>query len=257
MIAKLVTGLLAATIAMSFPAAANAQSAEQSNDEWSVGLTGYFWASGMNGKVGAIPGVQPVTVDMSFSDIFDHLKFAGMAAAQASHHRLVLLGDVQYVDLGATKNLKIKDADLLEGKMDTSTFIASGLAGYRIVDKSPMTFDLVIGGRVNSVHTKMNLSGPLRSVEGGDKKTWVDPIIGVQAEVPLSHKASLGLYGDVGGFGVSSDVTWQLWGGVQYGFSEHWSASAGWRHYAVDYHKGAFIYDVSLSGPIVGVRYQF
>ena len=255
-ITKSAAALIFATAA-TWPGVAIAQTAEQLDSGWEVGVTTYLWASGMNGDIGAIEGVQPVKVDVSFGEIFDHLKFAGMVSVQASHGRFVMFGDLQFVSLGASKDLTIRDADLVEGDLDTSTLIASALAGYRIADEGPAIVDLLAGGRINSVHTDIELSGPLRTVEGDDTETWVDPIVGVHAAFPVSRKVTLAFYGDVGGFGLSSDFTWQVLGAVQYNFNERWRASAGWRHYSVDYDKDAFLYDVSLSGPILGIRYQF
>jgi hypothetical protein len=245
-----------AFLVTTYPAAARADLPAEPEPEWEVGLTAYIWASGMNGDIG-VKGVQPVNVDMSFGDIFDHLKFAGMASIQARHDRFVIAGDIQYVSLGASKDLKIRDVSFVEGDLDTSTFVASALAGYRLTGRSRTTLDLMAGGRINSVSTSIRLSGPLRTATAHDTKTWIDPIIGAHASVPLSSQTSLAAYGDVGGFGVSSDLTWQLLGVVQYDFNDRWRASVGWRHYAVDYHKDAFLYDVSLSGPIIGIRYSF
>ena len=244
-------------MALPWSAEASAQSTDNVDSGWEVGITAYIWASGMSGDVGAVEGAQPVKVDMSFGDIFDHLKFAGMGTLQARHDRLVLVADIGYVSLGASKDLKIRDVDLVEGELDASTLTASALAGYRIADKAPLTFDLMAGARLNSVSTDIVLSGPSRSVEGDDTKTWVDPIVGAHLSVPISPKWSVAFYGDVGGFGIASDFTWQLLGAIQYDFNNRWRASAGWRHYSVDYDKGAFLYDVSLSGPILGVRYVF
>ena len=86
----------------------------------------------MNGDVGAGEGVQPVDVDMSFGDIFNKLKFAGMAMIKARHDRLIMAGDIQFVSLDASMGLRIRDADLIDGHLDTSTFVGSALAGYRL-----------------------------------------------------------------------------------------------------------------------------
>jgi opacity protein-like surface antigen len=247
--------LVSATVFFSCPA--NAQSSGESDSDWEVGVSAYFWASGMKGNVRAVEGTEPAKVDLSFGDIFNSLKFAGMGTLQARHDRFVMTADIGYVSLGASKGLTIRDTDLAEGELDTSTLTASALAGYRIVDNSPVTLDLMAGARLNSVSMDIELTGPLRSVEADVKETWIDPVVGAHLSVPLAPHWSVAFYGDVGGFGVSSDFTWQMLGAIQYDISDRWRASAGWRHYAVDYHKGDFLYDVSFSGPIVGIRHSF
>ena len=59
--------------------------------------------------------------------------------------------------------------------------------------------------------------------------------------------------GDVGGFGVSSDIVWQALGLVGYNFTDSTIGYFGYRHAAVDYQNGGFIYDAATSGPIFGL----
>lgn len=65
------------------------------------------------------------------------------------------------------------------------------------------------------------------------------------------------LYADVGGFGVGSDLTWQLFGGVTYRFNQTVSAALGYRHLDVDYEKDSFVWNVSFSGPVIGALFRF
>ena len=62
---------------------------------------------------------------------------------------------------------------------------------------------------------------------------------------------------DVGGFGVSSDSTWQVMGALSYRLTDRIIARAGYRHLEVDYDNDGFVYDVELSGPILGVSFRF
>jgi hypothetical protein len=54
--------------------------------------------------------------------------------------------------------------------------------------------------------------------------------------------------GDVGGFGVGSEFTWQAFGGIGYKFDSQgrYSMLAGWRHLSVDYENEGFLWDVSM-----------
>lgn len=44
---------------------------------------------------------------------------------------------------------------------------------------------------------------------------------------------------------------------VNYQVSRKTKLSAGWRHYAVDYRKDGFLYDVRLDGPVIGATVTF
>ena len=86
------------------------------------------------------------------------------------------------------------------------------------------------------------------------RKTWIDPIVAAQIAVPVSGGTTLTLYGDMGA--GSSDFTWQASAGVRHRIGSRWELVAAWRHYAIDYDKGDFLYDVKQSGPVVGARFS-
>lgn len=62
---------------------------------------------------------------------------------------------------------------------------------------------------------------------------------------------------DVGGFGVSSDLTWQALGGIEYRFNETWSLKAGYRAMGVDYRNAGLKLDGVPHGPAIGVGIRF
>jgi len=52
-------------------------------------------------------------------------------------------------------------------------------------------------------------------------------------------------------------LTWDAFGGVGYKFNDTISAIAGYRHMDVDYHHNGFVFDIDLSGPVVGMTVNF
>ena len=53
------------------------------------------------------------------------------------------------------------------------------------------------------------MSGPLSVNPSADKdRGWVDPIIGFSAGIDVTKHWALTVEGDIGGFGVGSDCTW-------------------------------------------------
>jgi opacity protein-like surface antigen len=65
------------------------------------------------------------------------------------------------------------------------------------------------------------------------------------------------LYGDVGGFGVGSDSTYQAIGGVVWQFSQRFSASAGYRYLYQDFEDDGFVWDMAMHGPFLGLGVKF
>ena len=73
----------------------------------------------------------------------------------------------------------------------------------------------------------------------------------------LNEKVYISAYGDIGGFGVSSEETWQLFGGIGYEFENGVFVEAGYRYLRVDYTSGGFTFDVEASGFLLGLGITF
>lgn len=88
---------------------------------------------------------------------------------------------------------------------------------------------------------------------------WVDPFIGLRARCELTDHLYVVAKGDVGGFGVSSDFTWQCYGAMGCHLNKGKSAAVelGYRHLGVDYQDGGFVYDVALSGVMLSFGFKF
>ncbi len=243
------------TVRIPSPIAGDAE--QQAGTGWRVTVTPYLWASGLEGQVGVFPAVVPVDVDISFGDVLENLSFAGMLAVDVSKDRFVMLADLQYIDLGTSTDVGIRDPSFAEIDLDVQTFTATAAAGYRAVDQGGTTFDILAGARISSVDTELELIGPARTLIGESNESWIDPIIASRLKVPLGGNWSMGIYGDVGGFGVGSDMTWQLLGTVQVAVGRSWRLHAGWRYYEIDYESDGFIYDVAMNGPILGASFGF
>ncbi len=73
----------------------------------------------------------------------------------------------------------------------------------------------------------------------------------------IADKWSLSLYGDIGGFGVSSDFTWQGFGLIDFQPWKNVAFIAGYRAIGTDYETGSgtdkFTFDTTVHGPIIGV----
>jgi opacity protein-like surface antigen len=61
---------------------------------------------------------------------------------------------------------------------------------------------------------------------------------------------------DIGGFGVGSDLTWQLFGGVGYQCTRNVEVEAGWRYLAIDYDDDGMVFDATVSGLILGLGFK-
>lgn len=88
-------------------------------------------------------------------------------------------------------------------------------------------------------------------------KAWVDPFVGLRGRLDLNDQLYLTGRGDIGGFGVSSDTAWNVYGALGIDLTERTCVELGYRYYLVDYERGALNYDVATKGPFIGVRIEY
>ena len=236
------------------PPATPPDQAPPGKDHWEFKAIGYLWLAGTKGTADVIKPVAPVDFDLSIGDVLHALQFAVMGAAEAQKDRVVFLGDFAFFHLAFRKGIGIRDPDFATASLDLRTAEVTLLGGYRVVNNGPLKVDLLAGGRMNSFKIAMQLQGPAREADGTIKRTWVDPIIAARVVAPLSEKWSLSLYGDVGGFGLGSHITWQAAPTINWAISHKTSVGAGWRYLKVDYRNGDVLYNVGLSGPVIDFR---
>ena len=73
----------------------------------------------------------------------------------------------------------------------------------------------------------------------------------------LSEQLYLTSWGMIGGFGVSSDFTWDVMAALGYDVHDKISMIGGYRALGVDYSNGSFLFDVVQHGPILGAVFRF
>ena len=233
--------------------AAEPDSARESESGWQFAATPYVWASAISVDMD-LDDHGSVDSDTSFTEILGDLKFVFMGAFEARNDRFVMITDIIYLSVGSEAD---GPAGFVDADVDLATFIGTAVAGYRVVEEGPLFVDLFAGGRVTSIDAEVELTGPFQSVESDASKTRVSPVVAGRFRLPLGERWGVAVYGDLAGFGITSDLPWQLLGTVQYDLSNHWRLAAGYRHVAVETETGNSDVDVALSGPILGFSYRF
>lgn len=232
--------LLSAALLAAVPTATVAQG-------WQFRLTPYVWAPSMDTSLSA--GRGP-TADTSTS-VLEVLEFAALVTGEARRGPLTILGEFNYLDLG-------EDATALGGavnaRLDLEGFLAALAIGYALVETDHARVEGLAGARLWSLDGTVD---PATLPKGSATATWVDPIIGLRATVAVADRVSLQAQGDIGGFGVGSDLQWELVGRVGYAVSDSVTAAAGWRHLAVKADRGGLDIDLHLTGPFVALDITF
>ncbi len=101
------------------------------------------------------------------------------------------------------------------------------------------------------------LNDAIPDTELSASKAWVDPFVGFRGRYDLNDQLYLTGRGDIGGFGISSDSAWNVYGALGIDLSPRTCVELGYRYYQVDFERGALNYDVATKGPFLGVRIDF
>lgn len=96
-----------------------------------------------------------------------------------------------------------------------------------------------------------------RTTEVSGSTSWVDSIVAVRLRHWFSPRWFLNVYGDIGGFGLGSRLTWAAAGGLGYQARDNLAIEAYYRVYSVDYEDDGFVYDTKMHGFFAGLAYSF
>jgi hypothetical protein len=235
------------------------------SDAWQFEATPYLFAAGLDGEVG-IRGVNS-DVDVSFSDIVDRLDAGFMGLFTANRGPWTYSLEAVYMKLedeGAKRVTgpfgRVSVSGALKVTMKLSVFQAA--AAYRIWEDTT-TVDLLGGLRYNKleadadvdVTTTPAIVFPGGAKSAGGSESWTDAIVGVRAVHPVSDKVALVGYADVGAGG--SDLTYQFILGANWEFSEDFTAKFGYRQLYWDYKNDEKKWDMTASGPYLGLGIRF
>ena len=220
-------------------------------DEWEIRAALYGWATALDGDV-TLRGNQ-LPVDVAFEDILENLDFAFMGVLEVSNGEWGLLADLFYAELSARNSSGNRS---FHAEMDQ--FIGNLVVTRNVLDDGPTRFDVFAGARVTSIEADLDIqTNFIGTFSGSASETWLDPIVGVRFQQELCDKFFFRGVADIGGFGVSSDLTWQALLGLGYRVTDSASVLLGYRGLGTDYKNGNFGYDVVSHGFLLGFESRF
>jgi hypothetical protein len=185
----------------------SAQDTTQTHNRWEFLVEPYLMFPNMKGTVGvgALPDGE---VDAAVGDIFDRLQSGFMLYAEAQNGIWAISSDFLYMNL----NQDVVPTKIINSGSVSVSESAWELAGLR---KILPWLEGGIAGRLVSIKADMEVvrnqvGGSTATQNGGMTQTWVDPVLVVRMKLPDSGKWLIQFRGDIGGFGVGSDLTWQI-----------------------------------------------
>ena len=228
---------------------ASTVSTPASATDWQFSATPYLMFPSMSGNA----QVGPLRADVSTSpgDVFSNLNWGVMGLLEAHNGTWGVNLDLSYMNLDATDDHERGSVNGHQG-----AYSATGL--YRVAPG----LDVYAGIRVNSLGVHLEgFDAVAPRGDGARTRTWVDPLIGARAVLPIGDKFDFTLLADFGGFGLGSDVAAQVWPSFGWKASDSLKVSAGYRMIYTDYSSGEgaerFVYDITTFGPTLGVSIHF
>jgi hypothetical protein len=262
----IVTGLCLIVLTL-FSPLAHAQDSSSGEGKWEFVVIPYFWLASLDGDV-TVKGIKS-SVSLSGSDLLDMLDYGGEVHMEAWKGRWGIFFDPTFLKLSADGHANRPivgrvdvDTDLQEWLVEFGALYTLGTWPFG-TDGKKLSLDVLGGGRYWYMKGKLNADVPLLGLSKRVEKSkdWIDPMVGARLRVDLAKKLSLAVRGDIGGFGVGSDFTWNASAILGYHFSQTVSAWLGYRGLGVDYESGSgfskFKYDVIMQGPIIGLGFSF
>jgi hypothetical protein len=223
----------------------NGEALADSGAGWDWRLTPlYYWSINMGGSQSAGSENPPIDTDNY------EFKFEGAFSAnfQGTYNdRWGFVADLIWVDLSNTSKTT-------DSRMDFS-YLQAELDGYYRVQIGRQSIDWLAGFRYYDTDFELS-PAPI-----GGAKDWVDPIVGARWGWSISERWSLGVRGDVGGFGIGSDLSWQVLTIADWQPWKHVSLTGGLRAIGIDYRDGSgsglFAYKLTVWGPLLGVSVKW
>jgi hypothetical protein len=243
--------LAAATVAFALSLSVPAH-AQQSPGPWKHTLFLYGMGAAIDGT--STIGNVSLPVDVSISDLFDALKFGAMAAYRMENDEWSFEGDATYMNLGWNQR---GSGGRVSGDLGVDQFTLMATAGKRI----NRNLEALVSLAYFDITSEIEVSVLQQRLRARRDASWVDPLVGLNYAIPFAGKWTYTLRGDIGGFGVGSDLTWQILTAFRRQNTERFGWFVGYRVISFDYSSGSGSnyqrHDLTQQGPMAGINFSF
>lgn len=241
---------LVALALLSTPALAGGGDGARAEDAWRFEFTPYLWFPNISGTIATDP-LPKATFESPDLGLLDNVDFATSATFTARDDAWVVLSEFSYTKLGLDE--RISGSEL---SVDSAVYWGMLAGGHSVASGRMGRIDVFGGVRYTYLDGDVESSGGV-SGSNRDNQDWFDPLVGFEASGRISSRWSLGLLADIGGFGVGSDVSYEVWPSVSWNYNEIITLHAGYRLLSMDFKRDETEYDVTEAGWIVGFGLAF
>ena len=229
-------------------------------ESWHFRLSPYVWFAGIEGDVATIPGLPSAPIDISPSDALQDTEASIMVILDGKKGRHGFFVDLLYSDVRSDEDLI--PAIGLTLRTTTKSTLFTLAYQYEIYNQDHVVIDLLAGARYWAIDSKLRFSsglgGPLDGRTITNDESWLDPMVGFKARAPIGDSRFYVSGGaGLGGFGVGSDLFYEISANVGYQWNDAIGTSIGYRMFDVDYDNDGYVYDVKQQGWQAGLTWSF
>lgn len=231
--------------------------------QWSFSINPYLWTVAIGGTVGVpnTPSGYPKTFEFSksFSDALSSLKFAFMVGGRLKHKKVSFFYDLSYANLKEFDITLPANSGLTSANTTNKELIIDLSLGYEFYTGRSTFLDVYAGTRIWSLKSEITLvpANQQPQIMLSSDKSWVDPIVGLNARFILGKKWFSYLRTDFGGFGVGSSWDFMLLGGFGYDLNPNWNTTLGVKYLGLDYDKDDVRWNVNHYGLLLSIGYRY
>lgn len=224
--------------------------------EWGFNLTPYGWFSGFEGVVNTFDSQFPSHVDISPSEALNDSDASFMLIFEAKKG-----GQGVYTDYFYSNSLfddEVAPVIGLNIRSRTKTTMVTIAYVRELLEREDLTLDVMVGTRWWQINSAIRVYNSNNNIATSSVEQWLDPLIGFKGTKTLGRSHFFLSGGaSVGGFGVNSDLFYDVNLNFGYQWSTAISTSVGFRQLELDYNKDNFIYDVKQAGWQVDLTWSF
>ena len=213
------------------------RAADNEEDGWQFISTPFLWGTGIEGDL-TLRGTT-LNVDLGFDDLLDVTDYGFQTYLELRKRKFGFYAAPSYMKLsGDGSSARVR------AEFELHFWLVEGGGFYNLYNSNGekrFSLDVLAGARYWNIDTSVELrgTGPVGARrEFGGIIDIIDPVVGLRMRQYLTSKLSLGIRGDVGGFGISegdtSNFSWQATGLVGYDFNDKYTLFAGYRALGID-----------------------
>jgi hypothetical protein len=230
--------------------AGTAAASTASESDWHFTVSPYLWFPGVHGNI-AGPNGGEFGFSASPGDMLSHVRIGLMGVVEPRYRRILMPLDIMWIRLGSDRALPNTPGQGV-ANLRATEFLLTQKLGYRLLDSEKVKIDALAGFRY--WYFGENLSFTTNTLNFSASQNWVDPLVGGRITGILTPKVEVTVGGDVGGWGVGSQIDYQAFGLLGYRIKPALALQAGYRYLYFDRRRASGTYlDVATSGVLFGV----